>query len=991
VKDRAANDRERLPRTDPDGMPRGDEAGELGRPGASGRDRIDAPVSPGTVVGRFIVHRALGMGGAGVVYAAHDPELDRTIALKILHSELADHPDSRARFVREAQALARVSHPNVIAVYDIGVADERTFIAMEYIAGRTFADWVASSRPSWPAILAVLLQAGRGLVAAHAAGLVHRDFKPGNLLVGKDGRVVVTDFGLARTVVEAEPPTREAPADPLARNRALASSITRTGTVQGTPAYMAPEQRQGSPGDTRSDQFSFCVTLHEALFGEHPFLSASSSSQASPVESTAERKDPLAERIPRAPSDARGVPLWVQRAIQRGLRWRPEERHPDMDSLLVALGRAPVLRRRPVQLGLALGAAGIAGAIALGLAVPQDSREESCSGGHRQLSAVWNPSVAAQVRAAFMATGRSHAAASAARVAEQVEGHIGGWAQMHRSTCLATLRGEQSPELLDRRMACLDRRLAQVGALVDLFVHRTDGELVDGALEVVADLEPLTTCADSTALLARAALPVDPVRRARVSELERQTDRADLERQAGRPAAAAEGARAVLDAERGLDDAPLAARAGRVLGRSLEDMGQPAQAREAMMRANRLAERAGDARLGAHLLIDLVFVVGVREQRHAEAHLLTELAEGALESSELRGDQAMRARMLEALGGLANDEGHGDRAIELLTELLAIRRRSSASPIEVARTESMLGNALASTGRSREARAHYLEALAIRRRVLGEDHPDTANTHGNLGATYMEVEGNAAEARKHYLIQLATLQRIPTHRAYPSLLSNLGGLESIVGNYDKAREYHQAALEVRRRQLGPDHPAVATSLYNLGDVFAEIGDIGQALSLHRQALAIREKRLGSEHPSYALSLAAIGEDLRRSGRPREAVTYLERALAIQTPRLGESYVVGFTLSYLGRALLDLGRRRDALPKLERAMTLIPPAQSERAHTAFALARALDPGGPRSARTRALAEQALEIFTALRATRDRDRVAAYLVSRRVGRARARADR
>jgi tetratricopeptide (TPR) repeat protein/predicted Ser/Thr protein kinase len=944
-------------------------------------DRADRLLSPGTFVGRFIVHRALGMGGAGVVYAAHDPDLDRTIALKILHSELADRPNARARFVREAQALARLSHPNVIAVYDIGVADGCTFIAMEYIAGRTFADWVASSSRSWPEIVAVLIQAGRGLVAAHAAGLVHRDFKPGNLLVADDGRVVVTDFGLARAVVEGQTPTGEAPVDPLARDSAFASSLTRTGAVQGTPAYMAPEQRLGKPGDTQSDQFSFCVTLHEALFGEHPFLPAPSSSVSSGAESIADVDDPMAKLTPRAPSDARGVPLWIQQAIQRGMRWRPEERHPEMGSLLSALNRVPPLRRRRVQLGLAIGAVGIAGAIALAVA-PADSGEESCSGGRQEVVAVWNPSAAARVQAAFVATGRPHAAASAARVAEQVAGHVGSWVEMHRSTCLATLRGEQSPEVLDRRMACLDRRLAEVGALVDLFIHRADGELVDGALEVVADLEPLTSCADSTALLSRAAPPADPVRRARVVELQRQTDRAELERQAGQLKAAIDSARAVLEAERTLDYAPLAAQAGRVLGRALEDAGPPAEARETLIRAHGMAERGGDVRLATDLLIDLVIVVGVREQRHGEAHLLAELAEGALESSELRGNDATRARLLEALGSLANEEGQGDRAIELLTEVLAIRRRMSAPLIDVASAESRLGNALVSKGRSREARAHLLEALAIRRRVLGDDHPTTAISHGNLGATYMEVEGDAAEARKHYLIQLAILARVPNHRGYPTVLSNLGGLESTAGNHDRAREYFQAALDERRRQLGPDHPAVATSLHNLGTLLCETGDIGQGLSLLRQALAIREKTLGKEHPNYAFTLAAIGEGLRRSGRPREALPYLERALAIQSPRLGEHYVVGFTLSYQGLALLDLGRRRAAIPKLERALALVPPGEPDRAHAAFALARALEPGRPRSARTRALAEEALQIFTAIRATRERNRVTRYLTNGRL---------
>src|SRR6185503_18265790 len=216
---------------------------------------------------------------------------------------------------------------------------------------------------------------------------------------------------------------------------------------------------------------------------------------------------------------------------------------------------------RRIQLAIAIGGAVVAGGIALGVAAPAKAREESCSGAQQQLAAVWNESVMAGVRAAFVATGRPHAQASAARVSAQIDTHVGRWADMHRATCLATLRGEQSPNLLDQRMACLDRRLAQVGALLDLFGHRANERLVDDAVQLVANLEPLATCMDSTALLASTAPPADPFRRARLTELERQTDGAELERQAGRPQIAADSARAVLGAERAVDHAPLAAQA----------------------------------------------------------------------------------------------------------------------------------------------------------------------------------------------------------------------------------------------------------------------------------------------------------------------------------------------------------------------------------------------------------------------------------------------
>jgi eukaryotic-like serine/threonine-protein kinase len=940
-------------------------------------------LAPGAVVGRFIVHRMLGTGGAGVVYAAHDPDLDRTIALKVLHRELADRADARARFLREAQALARLSHPNIISVYDVGSADGCTFIAMEYIAGQTFAEWVASSAPSWSEIVDVLVKAGRGLAAAHAAGLIHRDFKPANLLVGVDGRVMVTDFGLAREVVEADPDAGPR-TDREPRGSVFAQSITRTGAVQGTPAYMAPEQHHGRPADARADQFSFCVTLYEAVFRAHPFPPRPSPSPAQQPPTTGDEPgaatahEPPHSALAPAPSDARGAPVWLLRAAQRGLSPRPEDRHADMNRLLAALTREPLRRRRRIQLGLAVLALAVTVGLGVRLAAVRDPTEDSCTGGAEQRSRVWNPAVAHQVKAAFSASARPYGPSSAQRVAERLDDYTHDWATMHRAACLATARGEQSPDLLDRRMVCLSRRLAQVGALLELFVRRADGELVDRALTMVANLEPLPACADSAALLARIASPADPVRRVQVSALERQVDRAELDRHTGRAQAAADAARAALEAGRTLDHPPLDAQAGRVLGRALEDLSRPVEARQALVLAQRAAERAGDARLAAHILIDLTKVVGLREKRSAEGQLLGQLAEAALERPELQADSRLRARLLEALGGIAAEVGDGKRALDLLRQVHAIHTRAvPASPDDVASAAEQLGAALSNMGHHTEAGVRYREALEIRQRVLGADHPLIANLHITMGATYMEESGDAAQARAHLLAALAILERVPTYRSYPALLHNLATLENIVGNHDQARRYHEAALEVRQRQLGPDHLDVAVSLLGLGDVHYATGDFAQALEVHRRALAIYERNAATDHAYYGAALSTTGEDLRRLDDAAGSLPYQERALQILGDRLSAHLIVGYVQAHHGLALFDLGRRREAIPKLEHALELIPPGEVTRARAAFALARGLAPRGPLTQRARELAREALAIFTAVRAAGEQDQVAAYL--------------
>lgn len=947
-------------------------------PGAAMPDAM----APGTQVGRFIVRAPLGAGGMGVVYAADDPVLGRKVALKLIH---ADHSGGlasdewRARLLREARAIARLSHPNVITVHEIGLHDDQPFVAMELVEGTTLRSWLAASPRSWRDVVAVFVAAGRGLLAAHRAGLVHRDFKPDNVLIGHDGRIRVTDFGLACPLPDVE---RTEPGDPALERPGdtvgVAGSgvedphgrLTRTGSLVGTPGYMAPELLRGGAADFASDQFSFCVTLHEALFGERPSRDGTPAAGVHVSQpETAGARRPAA----RGRSDGHAVPGWLRQTVERGLRPRPSDRFPSMEALLGALDCEPI-RRRWIQAGVAVIVVAAAGVAASVLAAGR-SDPEICTGAREQVSAVWNPGVAARVKSSFAATARPHALSSADRVAEDVTQYTGRWAAMHRAACLATARGEQSPDLLDRHVSCLARRLDQVGALIDLFVRRADGDVVDRAVDLVDKLEPLSTCADSAAQLARVPLPADPARRARVAELEREVDRAELARQAGQAQAAVDAAHAVLQAQRDLDYAPVAAQAEGVLGRSFEDMGRVAEAREALGRAQRLAQRTGDPRLAVSLMLDLLAVVGVRQEHYGEAKLLAELVEGALERPELRADEALRARLLTALGNTALQEGNVDRAIELQREALAIRRRIvPALPVEVASTEEGLGNALRFKALRSEARAHYFEALAIRRRLLGDRHPLVATVYTNLGASYVE-EGNIVDARPHLLAALAILELIPEHRTYSNVLQSLGELETMAGDHERARRYHEAALAVRVRQLGPDHRKVGASLALVADELRETGDLTQALAFHRRALAVFEKAAGADHPDTASGLADLGEDLRRLGRAAEAVGYQERALKIFEARAPERN--GYAVLYHGLALLDLGRIREATAALELTYERFSPGEAERASAAFGLARALDPHHPRSQRARELAQEALATFTTLRAARERAEVAAYL--------------
>jgi serine/threonine protein kinase len=307
----------------------------------------------GSRVGRYVVRALVGRGAMGTVYAADDPDLDRKVALKLLHAgALSDSARGRLRtaLLREAQAMARLSHPEVITVYDVGTFGDELFVAMEFVDGETLRRWRAACHRSCPEILAVYERAGSGLAAAHEAGLVHRDFKPDNVLVGRDGRVRVTDFGLARSTNPMQVTAALAVADSDGEPRKLTTTFTRSGALLGTPAYMAPEQLRGESADARSDVFSFCVALYEALYGERPFAG----------QNVPELRQALARGEVRAAPIMTRVPSWVRSVLLNGLRTSPAERYSSMRALLDALRAAhAATRRRKAMIAVIAGTLGI--------------------------------------------------------------------------------------------------------------------------------------------------------------------------------------------------------------------------------------------------------------------------------------------------------------------------------------------------------------------------------------------------------------------------------------------------------------------------------------------------------------------------------------------------------------------------------------------------------------------------------------------------------
>jgi serine/threonine protein kinase len=341
--------------------------GVVGTPSTAAAGKAGEVLEAGALLGKYRLERIVGAGGMGVVWAAVDPDLDRAVAIKVLRVA-GDDPLLRSRLLREARAMARLKHGNVLTVYEVGTHKNRDYIAMELIDGASLDVWLAQ-KPPRPQIVAAMMAAGRGLAAAHAAGIVHRDFKPHNVLRDQDGRVLVTDFGLARGQIEdpddaqleqIDPASFAPPGSVVAGSESrprrvldsvLDSPLTQTGVLIGTPAYMAPEQFLGRTPEPRTDQFAYCVATWEALTGARPFRGGS----LDELQQAAKRG--VATVIADLPRDVRAV-------LQRGLDPDPEKRWPDMTALLAALERAfNPPSRRGLWVGI-LAAAGVAALIA---------------------------------------------------------------------------------------------------------------------------------------------------------------------------------------------------------------------------------------------------------------------------------------------------------------------------------------------------------------------------------------------------------------------------------------------------------------------------------------------------------------------------------------------------------------------------------------------------------------------------------------------------
>ena len=833
-------------------LPEGAEAATVveGRPVAVA---LAAAPAAGGSIGRYLVIEELGRGGMGVVLRAYDPKLQREVAIKLLRSGVLD-ATSEARMIHEARAMAKVSHPNVVAVYDVEIGlTAGVIVVMEYVAGGTLRQWLKAPR-TWTEIVDAFVAAGRGLAAAHAKDLLHRDFKPANVLVTAEGRVKVTDFGLAK--FEGQ---EIAPVPALGIEGSQSAALTQVGSVMGTPRYMAPEQHTGAELDARADQYAFCLALWEALTGSYPF-------DGHDMDSYAEGK----RAGPAAWPKGLAAPSYVRRALARGLAIDRSRRWSSMDELLAVLGQSRDRPRKQVALGV--GACLLAGAL-WRAAAPEDAR---CAGAQAHLVGVWDPSQAERVRGAIRATGLAYADVAWTRAEARLSAYADAWVKEHTEACQATsVRGEQSPAVMDLRMACL--RQAKIGlAAVVGQLSSADEETLVNAHQVVDSLPPLARCADVEALLQEVPRPHDDVAAA-VEAAQIEAARAAATLQAGRYEEALRSSEALREGAEAADYAPLLTEVLRIRGMALVGLGRAEEAAAALRDALRSAVAGHEWGRARQISCLIASVVGEELGRPAEGLAYADLAWGLLGPHPQGIDEA---QVRTTLGKLMMAQGrHAEAEVEQRRALALILERPA--DLAVASVRTNLGNILQIQGKYAEAEAEQRQVLALRTAALGPEHPEVINTRNNL-STVLFAGGKHTEAAEEQAevlsLRIATLG--PEHPGVASSRSNLGFMLLAQGRYAEAEEQQRAALALRTRTLPPNHPLFAYSHNNLGEALAAQGKHAEAEGEHRRALALRVEILAADHPHVALSRINLAKALRAQGKAAsEALELAEAAWA----------------------------------------------------------------------------------------------------------------
>jgi len=825
-------------------------------------DADEDALRPGERIGRYQLLEVIGRGGMGTVYSAFDPALERRVAIKLLR-RMHGAPEERERLLTEAKAMAQLSHPNVVTVHEVAVDRGRVFLAMEYVAGRTARSWLVQRQRSWREIVAIYRQAAMGLAAAHAAGIVHRDVKPDNILVGTDDRVRITDFGIAVGVDKANS-GRSGDEHPGLDRLGLdhlgfdgGGHSKRLTLTTGTPAYMSPEHLRGDPLDERSDQFGFGVALFEALYGRRPYEGKRAKELRS-AHNTA---------TVTAPTD-NDVPAWLRRLVLQTLQVDPAKRWPSMQIIARQLDVGARALARPWQRWLLVVVPiGIVGGVIAGGYMSEAATCEQAAA----ISETWDDPQRNAITTALERAGPAFAGETARAVVRMLDGYTEQWTASYEDACHQHRSGIESDSLFDRRQTCLRARHRAVTSLVDV-LEEADRATLRNAIGAVDGLPPIREC-EAANLVDDAmwALPVEPERRARhEAVLDALTQVQSLFR-AGRFDDGRAQAIDAVAAARALGDDAVMIRALMIRGEYEFKLDHTDDALVTIAAAWHLALRSGNTIDAVRAAIRQIELVGYTKRDEPLALVRVADAKSLIDRVQVHNPEVateLDAALLRAQGLVALRFVRPE-AIEHLTLALSTIRSLPARPeLEIADYLRALANAEFPLGEHEQALAHYQEALGIIMEILGPDHPDVGGLHNNIGLLLRNM--NRAKEGAVHLERALAIAVAAFDRGHSSVImseSNLASVYHQLGDSVRAVPHWEGVFELPVSLQGADASTIMR-LMQFGRDLLVVGRAADALAIVDVVLAGNEIVTPLGQRAGGLKLRA--EALRALGRDVEA-------------------------------------------------------------------------------------------------------------------------
>ena len=814
------------------------------------RDEPRAAAGPqkGLIVGRYVVLEPIGAGALGEVFAAYDTTLERTVALKWLYPAVrdADRPLQRERLIFEARALAKVQHPNVVAVHDVIVQGAGDVLVMELVARAKSLRESGSTRP-WRQTVKMFLDAGAGLAAAHAAQVVHRDFKPDNVLIDEGGRVRVADFGLAR----ANEPSFEGD-----------GASTRS-TLSGTPAYLAPERWQGDAASPLSDQFSFCASLYECLSGKLAFEERAAGQRL--------------EAMKRGPARLTVIPQAVEKVIRRGLAFDAADRWPSMERLTSALS-STLHRNEKQRAGCALIAVA---AITLGsaaLAWRQSARR--CENASAPVSAAWNDSHRDGVRKAFLATAHPAAEDLSRRVIASLDSLALQLGALRVTACEATARQGESEAAHALRDGCLARRVNDFGALAAIF-EVADTKVVERAVGALEQLPSAGECLDVSARASIEPMPAALEARHKIDAAAGNVSRVRALRLAGKTKESAALGQATVAEARAVGWRPLTAEALVEWSNGLERLMKVDQARAVYLEALQLALATNDFAQAYAAAVGLAYVDGVDSPRVQAGEAWVVLAKDLIEPASLKQtNEALRVSNVEGLIQVKTQRPAeaAKTFADLAAQLEAIGQQHT---MNYARVLQNANGPLREIGQAGKALELSKQSLKIMEEVLSPNHPDVAAALNNIGSALADIK-QYDEAEPYYRSCIALRTRLygPDALVLATPFYNLGELAYRRGDGAASLRDYGASRALVEKARGPDDDDVFDSRMGEGLALGLLGRFPESLATLEAVLPELQKRA---LPPWNVAQAKLGiaASLRALHRDEPRVA----ALALEVSRL----------------------------------------------------------------------------------------------------------